>query len=132
MGCKGSAYNQNSTEAQKFSVKGTVALPDGVTNPDNLSLVVSVNVTVSRGSIVSDAGNNSITGISSDGTILQRPRLLSLQLAQVWILKIRLREDVRYQPLNWEVLEARSWDGAPVFCNFPHGQEWKLYFDCHI
>ena len=89
---KGSAYNQNSTEAQKFSVKGTVALPDGVTNPDNLSLVVSVNVTVSRGSIVSDAGNNSITGISSDGTILQKPRLLSLQLAQVWILKIRLRE----------------------------------------
>ena len=48
-------------------MKGTVALPDGVTNPDNLSLVVSVNVTVSRGSIVSDAGNNSITGISSDG-----------------------------------------------------------------
>ena len=64
---KGSAYNQNSTEAQKFSVKGTAALPDGVINPDNLSLVVSVNVTVSRGPIVSDAGNNSITGISSDG-----------------------------------------------------------------
>lgn len=24
-----------------------------------------------------------------------------------------IKGDVRYQPLNWEVLEARSWDGAP-------------------
>ena len=65
---KGCAYNQKSADAQKFSVKGTVVLPDGVTNPDNLNLVVSVNVTVSRGPIASDAGNNSITGISSDGS----------------------------------------------------------------
>ena len=44
----GCAYNQNSAEAQKFSVNGTVTLPDGVTNPDNLNLIVSVNVSVSR------------------------------------------------------------------------------------
>ena len=89
---KGSAYNQNSTEAQKFSVKGTAALPDGVTNPDNLSLVVSVNVTVSVDRLYLMQGITVSQESAPMETILQRPSLLSLQLAQVWILKIRLRE----------------------------------------
>ena len=90
----GSAYNQNSTEAQKFSMKSTVALPDGVTNPDTLSLAKSsVNVTVSRGSVPYLMQGITVSQESAPmETILQRPRLLSLQLAQVWILKIRLRE----------------------------------------
>ena len=119
---KGSAYNQNSTEAQKFSVKGTVALPDGVTNPDNLSLVVSVNVTVSRGSIVSDAGNNSITGISSDGNYTTETKITFTAVGAGMDIENPIKGDVRYQPLNWEVLEARSWDGAPYSATFRMGK----------
>ena len=119
---KGSAYNQNSTEAQKFSVKGTVALPDGVTNPDNLSLVVSVNVTASRGSIVSDAGNNSITGISSDGNYTTETKITFTAVGAGMDIENPIKGDVRYQPLNWEVLEARSWDGAPYSATFRKGK----------
>ena len=119
---KGSAYNQNSTEAQKFSVKGTVALPDGVTNSDNLSLVVSVNVTVSRGSIVSDAGNNSITGISSDGNYTTETKITFTAVGAGMDIENPIKGDVRYQPLNWEVLEARSWDGAPYSATFRMGK----------
>ena len=119
---KGSAYNQNSTEAQKFSVKGTAALPDGVTNPDNLSLVVSVNVTVSRRPIVSDAGNNSITGISSDGNYTTETKITFTAVGAGMDIENPIKGDVRYQPLNWEVLEARSWDGAPYSATFRMGK----------
>ena len=33
-----------------------------------------------------------------------------------------IKGDVRYQPLNWEVLEARSWDGAPYSATFRMGK----------
>ena len=40
-------YDQTKDEAQTFDVSGTVTLPDGVTNPDNVSLNVTISVTVS-------------------------------------------------------------------------------------
>ena len=103
-------------------MKGTAALPDGVTNPDNLSLVVSVNVTVSRGPIVSDAGNNSITGISSDGNYTTETKITFTAVGAGMDIENPIKGDVRYQPLNWEVLEARSWDGAPYSATFRMGK----------
>ena len=41
------SYDPASEEAQTFTVSGTVNLPDGVTNPDNVSLNVTISVTVS-------------------------------------------------------------------------------------
>lgn len=119
---KGSAYNQSSAEAQKFAVKGTVTLPDGVTNPDNLNLVVSVNVSVSRGAIVSDASNNTITGISSDGSYTTETKITFTAVGAGMDIENPIKGDVRYQPLNWEVLEARSWDSAPYSATFRMGK----------
>ena len=43
---KGCSYNPSSADRQIFNVKGTVILPDGVKNPDNISTVIAVSVTV--------------------------------------------------------------------------------------
>ena len=118
----GCAYNQNSTEAQKFSVNGTVALPEGITNPDNLNLIVSVNVSVSRGPIVSDASKNTITGISSDGSYTTETKITFTAIGAGTDIENPIKGDVRYLPLNWEVLEARSWDKAPYSATFRMGK----------
>ena len=119
---KGCAYNANSTESQKFSVNGTVVLPDGVTNPDNLSLVVAANVSVGRGAIVSDASSNTITGISSDGAYTTETKITFTAVGAGMDIESPMKGDVRYQPLNWEVLETRSWDGAPYSATFRMGK----------
>lgn len=118
----GCAYNQNSAEAQKFSVNGTVTLPDGVTNPDNLNLIVSVNVSVSRGPIVSDASKNTITGISSDGSYTTETKITFTAVGAGPDIENPIKGDVRYLPLNWEVLESRSWDKAPYSATFRMGK----------
>lgn len=119
---KGCAYNQSSSDSQSFSVKGSVVLPDGVTNPSNLSLVISANVTVSRGSIVSDAANNTITGISSDGAYTTETKITFTAVGAGMDIANPIKGDIRYQPLNWEVLESRSWDGAPYSATFRMGK----------
>ena len=119
---KGCAYNPNSTESQKFSVKGNVTLPDGVTNPDNLNLVVSVNITTSRGPIVSSASDNTITGISSDGAYTTETKITFTAVGAGMDITNPIKGDVRYQPLYWEVLESRSFDSAPYSATFRMGK----------
>lgn len=43
-----STYDPAVKKEQTFTVNGTVSLPDGVSNPENLSLEVSITVTVSK------------------------------------------------------------------------------------
>ncbi len=43
-------YDPKLKESQKFEVKGTVVIPAGVTNPNNIPLTVSVQVTVNKAS----------------------------------------------------------------------------------
>ena len=43
---KGSSYDPSSAERQIFNVKGTVILPDGVKNPNKISTVIAVSITV--------------------------------------------------------------------------------------
>jgi putative cell wall-binding protein len=51
-----SSYNVSSSSTQTFMVNGTVTLPAGVINPDNVSLSTSISVTVNAGS--NGGGNN--------------------------------------------------------------------------
>lgn len=68
MGCKGCSYNPASADRQTFNVKGTVTLPDGVKNPDNISTVIAVSITVNayKGTEVKES-ENKITGIDANG-----------------------------------------------------------------
>ena len=119
---KGCAYNQKSTDAQKFSVKGTIALPNGVTNPDGLNLITSVNVVVSRAPKIADAANNSITGISADGAYTTETKITFTAVGAGMDNTSPIKGDTRYLPLYWEVLEARSWDSAPYSATFRMGK----------
>jgi hypothetical protein len=47
-------YNPDLTTAQTFNVAGTVTLPQGVINPNNVSLAVTVRVTVNAGSSIEE------------------------------------------------------------------------------
>ncbi len=48
----GSAYNPSVTTAQTFTVDGSVTLPSGVINPNNVSLTTSTNVTVNAAAVL--------------------------------------------------------------------------------
>ena len=67
---KGCSYNPASADRQTFNVKGTVTLPDGVKNPDNISTVIAVSITVNayKGTEVKES-ENKITGIDANGKI---------------------------------------------------------------
>ena len=61
-------YDPSVKQEQTFKVNGTVVLPDGVENPDQISLITAVKVTVKAGRTaqIADPANNKITGISAD------------------------------------------------------------------
>ena len=50
--------------------------------------------------------------------IQRSPRLLSLQLVQVWITRGPGKGDVRYVPYNWKVINTNSWSCAPYTAAF--------------
>ena len=65
---KGSSYRQSATEEQNFTVSGTITLPDGVDNDNNLNLATSIDVNVKAYSPkIASAENNIITGIDYNG-----------------------------------------------------------------
>ncbi|NPV92741.1 MAG: leucine-rich repeat protein [Firmicutes bacterium] len=66
----GCDYDPDDTGEQAFTVDGTVALPAGVINPDNVDLTVSINVTVNAASstdktLVAITAPAAITGIAN-------------------------------------------------------------------
>ncbi|MGB8451796.1 MAG: S-layer homology domain-containing protein [Anaerocolumna sp.] len=65
-----STYDTAVKEEQTFTVKGTVILPDGVGNPDNISLDVTINVTVNKAAedvktLLSIKAPSAVTGIKN-------------------------------------------------------------------
>lgn len=111
---KGCAYDRQSTDKQSFNVKGTVTLPKGVTNPDDISLVTSVKVTVAGYSPkVADASQNKITGISSDGGYTTQSKITFTAVGAGMDNTSPGKGDVRYVPLNWTVINTNSWQDAP-------------------
>ena len=116
---KDSAYDPSVKEEQKFTVKGTVVLPDGVTNPDNISLLTSVEITVNAGRTpkIADPQNNKITGISSDGYTTQS-KITFTAVGAGMENESPGSGDVRYVPYKWKVINTNTWDAAPYTATF--------------
>jgi hypothetical protein len=125
---KGCAYNPSSTDYQSFTVNGTVVLPDGVTNPDNISLIVSCQVSVEAAivaahiPVVPSPSENVIIGIDANGTYTTETKITFTAVGAGMDNEEPGEGDVRYVPLNWRVLETRVWDQAPYTATFRMGQ----------
>lgn len=120
---KGSAYDPNSTDKQTFNVKGKVTLPKGVKNPDEVSLVTSVKVTVNGYTAkVPEASQNKITGISSDGGYTTESRITFTAVGAGMDNEKPRAGDVRYVPLNWKVINTNSWSSGPYTVTFGMAQ----------
>ena len=113
------AYDRSVKEAQSFTVKGKVVLPEGVSNPNEVSLSTSVKVSVKAAYVpkVADPSNNKITGMSSDGYTTQSK--ISFEAVGAGMENTSPRAgDVRYEPLKWKVINTNSWQGAPYTATF--------------
>lgn len=120
---KGCAYDQASTSAQTFNVKGTVTLPNGVENPDNISLVTSVKVSVNGyTSNVASADENKITGITPNGQYTTKDTISFTAVGAGMDNDSPRKGDVRYLPLNWTVVNTNTWTGKPYAASFGMGR----------
>lgn len=116
---KGCSYNPSSSERQTFNVKGTVTLPDGVKNPDEISTVIAVSVTVNayKGTQAKDS-ENKITGIDADGKYDTNSKITFTAVGAGMNNKSPKKGDTRYMPESWKITETRTWDAAPYTATF--------------
>ncbi len=116
---KGCSYNPASADRQTFNVKGTVTLPDGVKNPDNISTVIAVSVTVNayKGTEVKES-ENKITGIDANGKYDTNSKITFTAVGAGMNNKSPKKSDTRYLPSSWKITETRTWDAAPYTATF--------------
>lgn len=115
-------YNRKSVKPQNFTVKGKVTLPEGIKNPDEISLSVSVNVSVNGYTPkIADAAQNSISGISSDNYTTQS-KITFTAIGAGMDNENPRKGDVRYCPASWGVFNNNTWKGAPYSAAFGMGQ----------
>ena len=113
------AYDPASMDAQTFEVQGTVTLPDGVVNEDNLALTTAVKVSVNAyAPKIPDDSATTITGISSDGEYTTETKITFTAIGGGMDNQSPRKGDVRYVPASWKVLESRNWDEAPYSATF--------------
>ena len=112
-------YDPSVKQEQTFKVNGTVVLPDGVENPDQISLITAVKVTVKAGRTVqiADPANNKITGISADGYTTQS-KITFTAVGAGMDNESPGKGDVRYVPDHWTVINTNSWSQAPYTATF--------------
>lgn len=112
-------YDPSVKQEQTFKVNGTVVLPDGVENPDQISLITAVKVTVKAGRTaqIADAANNKITGISADGYTTQS-KITFTAVGAGMDNESPGKGDVRYVPDRWTVINTNSWSQAPYTAAF--------------
>lgn len=113
------SYDRSLKEAQNFTVKGKIILPEGVSNPNEVSLSTSVKVSVKAAYVpkIPDPSNNKITGISSEGYTTQSK--ISFEAFGAGMENTSPRAgDVRYEPQKWKVINTNSWQGAPYSATF--------------
>lgn len=116
---KGSSYNPASADRQTFNVKGTVILPDGVKNPDNISTVIAVSVTVNAYSGVQvKESENKITGIDANGKYDTNSKITFTAVGAGMDNDSPKKGDTRYLPGSWKITETRTWDAAPYTATF--------------
>ena len=112
-------YDPSVKQEQTFKVNGTVVLPDGVENPDQISLITAVKVTVKAGRTaqIADPANNKITGISADGYTTQS-KITFTAVGAGMDNESPGKGDVRYVPDHWTVINTNSWSQAPYTAAF--------------
>lgn len=116
---KGSSYDPSSAERQIFNVKGTVILPDGVKNPNKISTVIAVSITVNgyQGTEAA-ASDNKITGIDSNGKYDTNTKITFTAAGAGMDNTNPRKGDTRYQPKSWKITKTRTWDGEPYTATF--------------
>lgn len=112
-------YDPSVKQEQTFKVNGTVVLPDGVENPDQISLITAVKVTVKAGRTaqIADPANNKITGISADGYTTQS-KITFTAVGAGMDNESPGKGDMRYVPDHWTVINTNSWSQAPYTATF--------------
>lgn len=115
----GSSYDPDSTDAQTFTVKGTVTLPSGVTNPDKISTIVSAKVSVNgRSAVLADPSGNTIAGIDPNAAYTTATKITVTANGAGMNNTDPGTGDTRYIPASWKVLEERKWEQAPYSATF--------------
>lgn len=116
---KGSSYDPSSAERQIFNIKGTVILPEGVKNPNKISTVIAVSITVNgyQGTEAA-ASDNNITGIDSNGKYDTNTKITFTASGAGMDNTNPRKGDTRYQPKSWKITETRTWDGEPYTATF--------------
>lgn len=116
---KRSSYDPSSAERQIFNVKGTVILPEGVKNPNKISTVIAVSITVNgyQGTEAA-ASDNNITGIDSNGKYDTNTKITFTASGAGMDNTNPRKGDTRYQPKSWKITETRTWDGEPYTATF--------------
>ena len=117
---KGSSYRQSATEEQNFTVSGTITLPDGVDNDNNLNLATSIDVNVKAYSPkIASAENNIITGIDYNGVYTTQSKISFTAVGAGMDNTSPRKGDTRYEPKSWTVLNnTLGWDAAPYTASF--------------
>lgn len=115
----GSSYDPDSTDAQTFTVKGTVTLPSGVTNPDQISTIVSAKVSVNgRSAVLADPSGNTIAGLDPNAAYTTATKITVTANGAGMNNTDPGTGDTRYIPASWKVLEERKWEQAPYSATF--------------
>ena len=117
---KGASYRQSATDEQTFSVSGTLTLPDGVDNDNNLNLATSIDVNVKAYSPkIASAENNTITGIDYNGVYTTQSKISFTAVGAGMDNTSPRKGDTRYEPKSWTVLNnTLGWDAAPYTASF--------------
>ena len=116
---KASSYRQSSTDAQKFTVSGTVALPSGVDNDNKINLTTSVEVSVNAYSAqIASAENNKITGIEPNGIYTTQTKISFTAVGAGMDNNSPKKGDTRYVPQSWTVINTNAWNAAPYTASF--------------
>ena len=117
---KGASYRQSATDEQNFSVSGTLTLPDGVDNDNNLNLATSIDVNVKAYSPkIASAENNTITGIDYNGVYTTQSKISFTAVGAGMDNTSPRKGDTRYKPKSWTVLNnTLGWDAAPYTASF--------------
>lgn len=116
---KEASYKQSSTDAQKFTVAGTVTLPSGVDNDNKISLATSVEVSVNAYSAkVASAENNKITGIDANGVYTTQTKISFTAVGAGMDNNSPKKGDTRYVPQSWTVINTNVWNAAPYTASF--------------
>ena len=117
---KGASYRQSATDEQNFTVSGTITLPDGVDNDNNLNLATSIDVNVKAYSPkIASAENNTITGIDYNGVYTTQSKISFTAVGAGMDNTSPRKGDTRYKPKSWTVLNnTLGWDAAPYTASF--------------